>query len=282
MADWEQGWNGPGKSRETWAWAVLGSLLVHGLVVAVMLAVLQDKPAPRRVVVPVEAIALVPFKPGPAGGGGGRPGPVTRPEPVASKPAPVPPKPQPRVKPPPPPKVKLGPPPPEPTTGPVIPTPAPPPAITRAKPSDTAAAGSRAGAPGATTGVPGSGQGGQGGGRGTGSGGGIGPGQGQGSGPGSALQGYLREIRRLLEKHKDYPQMARSRNIHGVVVVVFTIAPGGQIMTARVSRSSGHDLLDEAALNTIRRVGRFPPFPAELNRQQLTIEVPLAFRLSND
>ena len=42
MEYWEHGWNGPGKPRETWAWAVLGSLLVHGLVVAVMLAVLQD------------------------------------------------------------------------------------------------------------------------------------------------------------------------------------------------------------------------------------------------
>ena len=56
--------------------------------------------------------------------------------------------------------------------------------------------------------------------------------------------------------------MARRRNIQGVVVVVFTIAPGGQIVAARVSRSSGHDLLDEAAQNTIRRVGQFPPFPA--------------------
>ena len=282
MEYWEQGWNGPGKPRETWAWAVLGSLLVHGLVVAGMLAVFNEKPGPRRVVVPVEAIALVPFKPGPAGGGGGRPGPITRPEPVAPKPAPVPPKPQPRVKPLPPPKVQLAPPPPEPTTGPVIPTPAPPPAITRTKPSDTAAAGSRAGAPGATTGVPGSGQGGQGGGRGTGSGGGIGPGQGPGSGSGSALQGYLREIRRLLEKHKDYPWMARRRQIQGVTVLVFTIAAGGEIESYRVSRSSGQDLLDEAAKETIRKVGHFPPFPADLNRQKLTIEIPLAFRLSTD
>lgn len=96
------------------------------------------------------------------------------------------------------------------------------------------------------------------------------------------MQGYLHEIRRLLEKHNNYPQMARQRHIQGVVVVVFTIAPGGQIMAAGVSRSSGHDLLDEAAQNTIRRVGQFPPFPAALNRQQLTIEVPLAFRLSSD
>ncbi|MDO9532193.1 MAG: TonB family protein [Deltaproteobacteria bacterium] len=280
MESWEQGWNGPGKPRETWAWAVLGSLVVHGLVVAVMLAVLQDKPAPRRVVVPVEAIALVPFKPGPAGGGGGRPAPVTRPEPVAPKSAPVCPQPKPQVKPKTPPKVKLAPPPtPEATTAPVIPTPAPPPALTRAKPPDTAAAGSQTGAPGAAAGT---GQGGQGGGRGTGSGGGVGQGQGPGSGAGSALQGYLKEVRRLLEKHKDYPWMARRRNIQGVVAVVFTIGCGGQIMAARVSRSSGQDLLDEAAQNTIRRVGKLPPFPAELNRQQLTVEVPLAFRLSND
>jgi periplasmic protein TonB len=273
MGYWEQDWNGPGKPRETWAWAMLGSLVAHGLVVAMMLAVLQDKPAPRRVVVPVEAIGLVPFKPGPAGGGGGRPAPMTRPEPAPPNPAP--PKPQPRVKPPPTPKVKLAPPPtPEATTAPVI-----PPAPTRAKPSDIAGAGSQTGAPGAEAG---SGQGGQGGGRGTGSGGGIGPGQGRGSGPGSALSSYLREIRRLLEKNKDYPWMARRRNIQGVVTMVFTIGSGGQILAARVSRSSGQDLLDEAAQNTIRRVGRFPPFPAELNRQQLAVEVPLAFRLSND
>jgi protein TonB len=37
-----------------------------------------------------------------------------------------------------------------------------------------------------------------------------------------------------------------------------------------------------AARQTIRRVGKFPPFPAELNRQQLTIEVPLAFRFKTD
>jgi protein TonB len=92
----------------------------------------------------------------------------------------------------------------------------------------------------------------------------------------------LGKVRRLLEKHKDYPWMARRRNIQGVVVVRFTIAAGGQIDAARISRSSGHTILDEAAQATIRRVGQFPPLPTALNRQKLTIEVPLAFRLSNE
>jgi protein TonB len=76
--------------------------------------------------------------------------------------------------------------------------------------------------------------------------------------------------------------MARQRHIQGVVVMVFTITSGGQIESYRISRSSGQDLLDEASRETIRRVGKFPPFPAELNRQNLTIEIPLASRLRQD
>jgi len=76
--------------------------------------------------------------------------------------------------------------------------------------------------------------------------------------------------------------MARRRNIQGVVALSFTIASGGQIEAYSISRSSGQELLDDAARDTLRRVGNFPPFPPELNRQKLTIEVPLAFRLSNE
>jgi protein TonB len=85
-----------------------------------------------------------------------------------------------------------------------------------------------------------------------------------------------------LEKNKDYPTMARRRNIQGVVVVVFTIASGGQVESFRIKQTSGHDLLDEGAQNTLHRVKHFPPFPAALERQRLTVEVPLAFRLRND
>ncbi len=76
--------------------------------------------------------------------------------------------------------------------------------------------------------------------------------------------------------------MARRRQLQGVVVLEFTIAAGGEIESYGVSRSSGQDLLDEAAKETIRRVGHFPPFPANLNRRKLSIAVPLAFHLRTD
>jgi len=275
-----QRWKGPAKLGETWVWAILGSLMVHGLLVAAILAVPRGKPVPKRVVVPVQAVTLVPYRPGPLGGSG-QPGPVTRPAPSTPKPAaePVHPPRKRRIKPKRRLRVKPAPRP-EPTKAPVIPTPAP--AITRVKPAPAAATISRTGAPGAAGRVAGRGQGGTGGGRGSGSGSGVGAGRGPGTGSGSALSGYLLEIRRLLEKHKDYPWMARRRRIQGVVAVIFTIGSGGQIESARIGRSSGHALLDKAAQNTIHRVGRFPPLPAALHRQKLTIEVPLAFRLRTD
>ncbi|AEB08240.1 energy transducer TonB [Desulfobacca acetoxidans] len=274
-----QEWISTWKTKDNWTWAILGSLLVHGLLVAGMLTSFMSHPAKKCVVVPVEAIALVP---GPKGGGGGRPAAATRPEAVPPKPSPVCPPARPQVKPKTVLKTRLAPPPPEPTMAPVIPTPASPPAITRGKSSPATVAACQAGSSGAAVGSSVSGQGG----RGTGAGGGVGPGRGRGSGPGSgpgsALQGYLREIRRLLEKQKEYPLMARRRNIQGMVVVMFTIASGGQVDASQVSRSSGHDLLDEAARNTVRRVGRFPPIPVDLKRQKLTVAVPLAFCLNNE
>jgi len=276
MSSGYQGLMEPWDSWRTSTWGALVSAVFHALIIAAAVMAFQERPSKPRVVVPIDTVTLMPFKTGPKGGGGGRPAPVSKPEDVAKKPA-VPPKAKPHVERQRDLKAKLAPPP-EPTPAPIIPTPAAAPPMDKAKATETAVASSRAGA----SGVSGTGLGGQGGGRGTGSGGGVGSGQGLGSGAGSALQGYLREVRRLLEKHKDYPWMARRRNIQGVVALTFTIASGGQIEAYWISRSSGQDLLDDAARDTIRRVGNFPPIPPELNRQKLTIEVPLAFRLSNE
>lgn len=284
MAAGYQGLDNPGDSRGNWSWGLVGSVTVHALIVAAVLVAFHERPKKTRIVVPVKTINLVPYRPGPHGGGGS-PGPVTCQKPAPPKPAPAP-APKPRIKPRPRPRPKPKPKPvrslPEPTKAPVIPTPAPAPAITRTPPGPSTTTARHGRGSGATAGLRGTGRGGRGGGRGGGSGSGVGRGTGRGTGSGSALQGYLHTVRQLLERQKKYPWMARRRGLQGVVVMRFTIAAGGQILSFRVSRASGHNLLDQAARDTIRRVGKFPPFPTELNRQKLTIEIPLAYRLRTD
>ncbi|WP_158540193.1 energy transducer TonB, partial [Rhodosalinus halophilus] len=65
-----------------------------------------------------------------------------------------------------------------------------------------------------------------------------------------------RVLRQIASTRKE---RVRSR---GVAVVGFRIGDGGQLVSARVLRSSGARELDRAALDHIRRAAPFPPPPA--------------------
>jgi len=260
---------------KSWSAVILASVALHGLILGSALWWSRELPRPPRVVT-VEAICLTTGS-GHAGSGAERVigvKPHSTPQPQPLKPQPVKEKPKPRL-------FKSAP----------VPQPLePPPSMALAIPRPTAPAPARPTVAAPFTGS-GSGRGegsgsGQGAGRGKGPGSGLGSGSGPGSDPGSgsgsgtALKSYLAEVRRLLEKHKTYPMMARRQHREGVVVVNFAIAKDGEITAYKISRSSGHQVLDGAAAEALQKVGRFPPLPAALERSQLHIQVPLAFRLS--
>lgn len=253
---------------------VLASVALHGLLLAGALLWSKELPPPKRVV-PVEAICLT------AGSGqaGGGVGPVSVVKPQAT-PSPPPPPPQPvKVKPKP---KRVRPAPRSPEVEPPPPLALPRPAAVKpARPGPRAAVPAGSGS-GRGAGA-GSGQGagrGQGPGSGTGAGSGPGTNPGSGSGSGTALKSYLAQVRRLLEQHKTYPWMARRQHREGVVVLKFTIGQDGAIAGQAIARSSGYEVLDAAAQETLHKVGHFPPLPATLERSHLTIQVPLSFRLA--
>ncbi len=50
----------------------------------------------------------------------------------------------------------------------------------------------------------------------------------------------------------DYPWLARRRGWQGVVAIFVHVDSGGGVTAAAVARSSGHDVLDQAALEAVR------------------------------
>ncbi len=261
-----------------WGLATLISLTMHGLILWAILLLPPATPMKKKVV-QVDTITLAAITPKPEGGGGGQAGP---PPPSQEKPKPPPPPPPkpPEVKPKPKPVVK-----PQPEPAPIperlaLPRPAP---VVAPRPASSQPAYSSASSASSTYGRgsgTGSGTGtGSGYGTGSGTGSGSGSGTGSGAGAGTALQGYLAKVRNLLEKNKIYPSQARSRNEQGTVVVRFTIGADGSIAGVSLSSSSGSVILDQAAQETVRKVGRFPPIPAEVQKSSLTVQVPLAYRL---
>ncbi len=115
-----------------------------------------------------------------------------------------------------------------------------------------------------------------------GSGGGSAGGQGTGSGGGG--NGQARDIippEVLSRREPTYPEQARQQRIEGTVVLRIEILTNGQPGQVSVHRSSGSDLLDEAAATAARR-WRFVPARVRGTGQSIAVytTTPVIFRLN--
>lgn len=90
---------------------------------------------------------------------------------------------------------------------------------------------------------------------------------------------YRSTLLRLIERHKYYPLSARRNGIEGTCKVSFTVSSNGSIRGITLARSSGTTILDQAAIQTIQRIGQAPPFPADIDRQRWKFVIPLAYNI---
>lgn len=113
-------------------------------------------------------------------------------------------------------------------------------------------------------------------------GGGQGP-PGGGSGSLAAVQNrYLGLIRTRILAHRHYPPIARARQMEGEVRLRFTLNHTGSLSReVQVVKPSGFSVLDEQAVQCVRAAAPFPPFPPELRKDSLTVEVPIVYRLKD-
>ena len=82
-----------------------------------------------------------------------------------------------------------------------------------------------------------------------------------------------------IEALKEYPVDARLKHIEGRVVVRIVIQEYGQIVSATIAKSSGHEILDQAALETIRRASPLT-LSQPLEKASVTMQIPLSFNLA--
>ncbi len=90
---------------------------------------------------------------------------------------------------------------------------------------------------------------------------------------------YGKDIYGLINQKKSYPRRAKRRKIQGVVKVAFNIAKNGLISNLRIHQSSGSSVLDKAALDAVRKVGRFPAIPSLINKPMLSYIIPISYKL---
>lgn len=93
----------------------------------------------------------------------------------------------------------------------------------------------------------------------------------------AAVSNYPGQVVSRLRRSLSYPAQARRQRITGEVHVAFTIAANGGVSGIRIVRSSGHAILDEAALQAVHRAAPFPAIPSAAGRSSWGFTVPLAF-----
>lgn len=100
------------------------------------------------------------------------------------------------------------------------------------------------------------------------------------SGGNMAREAYFDMVRQKIESRKKYPASARARQIEGRVTVGFAMDAGGRAADVRVVKSSGHESLDQAAVEAVRSASPFPAPPSGMIKNTIPLEVVIAFELT--
>ena len=89
---------------------------------------------------------------------------------------------------------------------------------------------------------------------------------------------YLRQFRQRVQESLVYPLAARRQGLGGTLELHVWLEATGRVRDVQVARSSSHRVLDDAAVEAIRRLGPVP-FPESLPRRPLLIRIPLVYEL---
>jgi protein TonB len=85
----------------------------------------------------------------------------------------------------------------------------------------------------------------------------------------------------LLAKAKRYPERAVRGHVTGSGAVRLTILSDGSVKHVGVATSTQSSLLDEELFRMVERAAPFPSFPSEMQQSDVTVLVPVSFRLEN-
>ncbi|MFT7623322.1 MAG: protein TonB [Myxococcota bacterium] len=93
------------------------------------------------------------------------------------------------------------------------------------------------------------------------------------------LSGYIGRVAGVVKRQYRYPRAAERAGLEGKVLIEIVVDAHGKIVSARVVGSSGHPVLDKAAMKSLAKITRVPAPPAELKWTTRKMQVPFVYSL---
>lgn len=99
------------------------------------------------------------------------------------------------------------------------------------------------------------------------------------AGSSAGVDSYLSRLLQHLGRHYEYPRRARRLGQQGAPVILFEFNRHGALLKHSLRESSGHALLDRAALEMLAQAAPLPPVPEGMAGQTFRFALPVQFRL---
>lgn len=85
------------------------------------------------------------------------------------------------------------------------------------------------------------------------------------------LKAWLKKVQEIGQLN--YPQEAVEKKLYGKLRLYVSLKPDGSVEETRVLRSSGHEVLDEAAIHIVELAAPFSPFPNSMRESYDFLEI---------
>lgn len=91
--------------------------------------------------------------------------------------------------------------------------------------------------------------------------------------------GYMQRLKEKIESSWKYPLEAARQGIYGDLFIQFTIRKNGELGAITLARTSGHKLLDDAAIKAIRDAAPYWELPSSWAEDNITITAHFIYSL---
>ena len=93
------------------------------------------------------------------------------------------------------------------------------------------------------------------------------------------IESYSSLLANAIAKYKQYPKIAQMRGWQGTVIVDLEIDIKGAVISVKIKKSSTYEVLDNEALEMIKKASPFPAPPESLRGKNFNVLVPISFKL---
>jgi protein TonB len=95
------------------------------------------------------------------------------------------------------------------------------------------------------------------------------------------LDQYRLALIGIARRYKRYPAQALDKGWQGRVEIRLVVGANGMIQSSLVKASSGYEILDNQALDMVKRAKPLTPIPAALRGREFTVDIPVIFDLQS-